>query len=342
MRIFWVMFWQVVLTVAVNASPVPVPPVDFASDQYVDRTGCVFLRKGEDWVGRLDVAGQPVCGFPPSLASRRMDPDTVSVLDVPDELPPPDPSRILAERLASGLRGGEFLADPRPAETRRDPPKSDRPSVLEEEISAIIENRIRVRASLSGQGDWGLCSRLGYRPTDKATPLLGGDVTRGLCPGMRAPTPQERILDKKAAEAVAQDGEDTTPPADMQKGDVAQMTSPVGNEVSTVIAARPIPRAVPPKVNAYQSDLERKPDILVERIPAAARYVQVGAYADDGQALETIRRLGELGYSTAQSYQQRDGQIFRLILAGPFDERQALIIALKGLRKEGYTHAIAR
>ncbi|MFN5827787.1 MAG: SPOR domain-containing protein, partial [Rhodobacterales bacterium] len=53
--------------------PAELPPESFADVQYVDSTGCVFLRAGLNgkvmWIPRVTKDGRPLCGYAPSLAA---------------------------------------------------------------------------------------------------------------------------------------------------------------------------------------------------------------------------------------------------------------------------------
>lgn len=77
-------------------------------------------------------------------------------------------------------------------------------------------------------------------------------------------------------------------------------------------------------------------------IPASARYVQVGAYSDDDNAMIVLRALAARGYPTGQTRSKDGSKPLRAIMAGPFPDRQALIAALNDLRRNGYPSAVAR
>ena len=55
--------------------PAELPPASFAGEQFVDSTGCVFLRAGSygaiKWVPRVTQQRKLVCGFEPSFASSK-------------------------------------------------------------------------------------------------------------------------------------------------------------------------------------------------------------------------------------------------------------------------------
>lgn len=353
MRKIWSLLCLVMLTGAVQAAPSPLPPDDFAGDQYIDEGGCVFNRDGDNWKPRLDKRGRMICGFPPSLSARRTDPDTVSVLPPLNPPEPPDPEKILLEELAAGLRQGEFLADPRMAEKREEPvtPRSD--GGLGAEIAALAQQKQTVQAIMMGApSNSALCALLGYRPAADSGPILGRDVTQGMCPGMRANLPGKRIIAGRRAEhdKIARQGEQGGNPHGEETDRIASAAS--GATVDT--AARPKMRTgktasqadrparsgghMSTRIRPARDHLGSKPEL----IPATARYVQVGRFPDDASADGTIRKLAQMGYPVARGYDGEDEPRRRVILAGPFSDRRSLVAALNMLRDNGYDEAAAR
>ncbi|QBX34466.1 hypothetical protein E4191_06880 [Paracoccus liaowanqingii] len=77
-------------------------------------------------------------------------------------------------------------------------------------------------------------------------------------------------------------------------------------------------------------------------IPASARYVLIGAFSDEAGAATARQALAARGYSVGQGRVKGDASPLRLIMAGPFADRRALIVALNDLRRNGYPGAVAR
>ena len=315
--------------------PAPPPPDDFAALQYIDAAGCVFEREDREWAPRLDKAGGHVCGFPPTFSSRRTDPQADRILPLGTPAAEPTAEDLLIEALASGLRAGEFTADPRPAETRREAEPAKK-SALTVELEDMVAQQGAFEAAVapSGSAPTGLCGKLGYVTDPDGRPALGQDVTLGLCPGMRATTVSARV--QEGARGVS---EIATASGNIGSGETARDVGSEGRALTPQAEVRPAAGA---SVVARRADGKAHRANTVEMIPASARYVQVGLYADAKNASGAIRRLSGLGYPVSQSYARRNEERVQVILAGPFRDRQSLIEALSRLRANGYPRAAAR
>lgn len=313
--------WLVVFLMlggAARGAPVPPPPDGFTGNQYIDATGCVFQLQDARWIARM-TGDQQLCGFPPSLAARRQDPTADRVLPLAPE-PSPDPETLLLERLADGLRPGEWTADPRDPEPRAEPAPARRPDAVEVALRDAVDLAPALRAAGGITLSPDACARLGYHPGASAS---GGGA--GLCPGevleprltVRHTAPAPAALKTAPAKKPATKAPDTSLP----KGDPAPV--------------RTARRAAPATSRAA-------PAPATEMIPPSARYVQVGAYADAENALIVLRTLSARGYKTGQSRSKGKDEALRVILAGPFVDRQSLIAALNDLRANGYPAAVAR
>ena len=75
-------------------------------------------------------------------------------------------------------------------------------------------------------------------------------------------------------------------------------------------------------------------------IPAGARFVHLGKFADPAGRDAVIRRLRDLGYPIARG-RANDGPGSGLY-AGPFGDRRSLVAALNDLRARGIGHPVAR
>ncbi len=338
MRYVWGLLFLLSASVA-QATPSPEPPRDYSGDQYIDGSGCVFNRTGGRWIARTDRDGKAVCGFPSSLSARRTDPDAETVLAPLRQPEPPNPAQLLQEQLAGELRQGEFAADPRQAEERREPEIPDASQGLIAEAQAVLKLRAAIGAKLASRpADSALCARLGYVPDPVARPIPGGDVLSGFCRGQPPATPEAHILPGKRLD---------------RGGEAVSRTAPAARRASVTLDAQPsVRRAVKRPVRDSVAPGKAAPvakakpaaprrDPVPELIPASARYVQIGAFSDDLSSDPAIRHLSALGYPVARAYRQGADRKSRVILAGPFDDRRSLVAALNLLRDKGY-RAVAR
>lgn len=313
-----------------HAAPEPPPPGDYPGAQYIDRTGCVFLRDGADWMPRLDPQGQPVCGFPPSKPAE----------GAAAPAAPPTPEEVLTATLAEGLKPGDLATDA-PARPPRDAAPDPDQAVLTRTLmrEAALDRRLREVTAPAAPAD--LCARLGYRPVADAAIPAGGDVTRGLCPGMAAdPGPAFSVAARSMPDRAAGPVTDIAPGRDdPSPSETRQKPAPTRSAHRTP----PETSLHPGSVVARRATPDRSaPTATVEMIPAHARYVQIGVYADDGNALAALRGLSALGYRTAQRAERIGDRTARAVMAGPFADRQALVRALTRLRSNGHPRAVAR
>ncbi|WP_411839363.1 SPOR domain-containing protein [Paracoccus sp. ME4] len=307
----------VMLAGAAGAAPVPPPPEGFAGTQYIDGQGCVFTRDGAGWAPRLDGAGQGLCGFPPSLAARRTDALTERVLPLTPP-PAPDVETMLMEQLSRDLRQGEWAADPAQPEERREAETPRVPDPMQTALRDALELAPALRNASGLSGSPELCARLGYRVQEGAAQ----GSTLGLCPGMQS---------DPAAASVRPGGATATPPP-----------APARTRVAARPEVRDVPRTQPEADRRRPAPAAAPAEPGPEMIPASARYVQVGRFADEENARIVLRALAARGYPTGQARVREGDATVRLVMAGPFADRQALVAALNDLRRNGYPKARAR
>lgn len=337
-----------------QATPSPLPPDSYKGEQYIDGRGCVFNRKGHGWTPRLDGQGKAICGFPSSLSVRRTDPDAVSVLAPASPPARPDPEQLLREQLAGELRQGEFTADPREPEIRRPPENKPGDGGMSAEMQALLRQQEAIRASMAGiSPSSDLCARLGYVPDPDARPVVGGDVTQGLCPGMHAAAPVSRVVTgqtKTDDEPATSTPQRESPAVQTTGGDNVEKRAESAHVPSLADKVkRPKPRpakatvaAAGSKPSSGERAMNTPPKPRPELIPATARYVQIGSFPDDEKAGAALRNLSALGLPLLRGQERGQERQMPLILAGPFDDRRSLVAALTMIRKSGYTKAVAR
>ncbi|MGO4851509.1 SPOR domain-containing protein [Phaeovulum sp. W22_SRMD_FR3] len=83
-------------------------------------------------------------------------------------------------------------------------------------------------------------------------------------------------------------------------------------------------------------------DAPTQRLMQAARYVQVGTFAEPGNAEASRARLRALGLPVATSQLTQKGRALQVVLAGPFADAPTLVMALSNARAAGFHDAFAR
>lgn len=315
------------------AAPAQVPPPDFGAVLFIDAAGCVRERDGTDWRPRLLSDGTPDCGYPPTPLPGP--PPRDADLPLPPGLPEAE-GRLLAT-LAEGLRPGDFLP-PGPA---MPPPATPGHPAMQTIETALSGEGLAARAALAGaRPNARLCALIGQGGA--AAGGLGADPSRGFCPGdapglvtaalrsaaalpVRAEVPQPEASAEEAASAGRIDR-----PADAG--------APAG---AAPVAARrdaPPPRpagAVTPAPTRAAAPGPRRALVVDESlIPAGARYLQLGGPVDAGAAQAGFVRVAALGLPAARG--RVPGGKGVLVMAGPFDSRQAIVRAYARLRTAGF------
>ncbi len=345
----WVWLWWWLWPLAAAAQ---VPPPDFRGALFIDADGCVRERAGPDWRPRLLPDGGPDCGYPPTPLP--LTPPRNSDLPLPPGMPEAE-ARLLVT-MAEGLRPGDFLpaapAPPAPA------PALSHPALSAIEAATSAEG-MAARALMAGdRPNARLCALLGQGVAEGAA--LGADPSRGFCSG---PAPQlvAAALRPAAAlparpESAAGEPSERVPavptPASlpvMVGGPGAARPSPspravaAGLPVPVAVATSPGPapalapsRPAPPTVPGPAAPLLRAEAM----IPAGARYLQLGIGADTAAAQAMFARAAGLGLPLARGRVKGGEGI--LILAGPFDSREAIIRAHARLRAAGFAGLVAR
>lgn len=350
------------------AGPAEPPPADFAGRQYIDSRGCVFRRGdgesggGGTWAPRLARDGTAVCGYPPTLSARGLDGrPRLRALD-PDagrsraELV----ERALAQTVVTNLRPGELTGDPQAMEHLPDLGPEPASSAPAEALKAAVAAAPAVRQGMGAglKPNMRLCALLGYDGQGGA-PKPGGDPTQGYC-GSLPESDLSRLAfarplgseppDAAPASGAPAGGEPATPrplarPVPVAAKDAAEPALPPARVRPAVApAVQPLSRPTGPQVAkapgaAAKAAPARQPEGL-DLIPAGARYVQLGAFKDAAAAEDAARKLAGLGYPVLRGREK--GRAGPLLMAGPFDGREAIVRALDAIRRAGFRHAVPR
>lgn len=362
--------------------PAEPPPAGFAGRQYIDSRGCVFVREGEDWVARLDPAGGPVCGYPPTQTSREAPRPAPALAGDPAPLPP-GMGRIEAELLqavASEMRDGDFVAaggqlPPRPQGPAVAPDGDPAMTELGRTLGAAVAVAPQLSAVTAGMAgrDSRLCALIGAGPPGGIAAAGLGGTALGQCgaailsAAATTPVPVAEIV--SGGEAEEEGSEDAAELADAGSPDPAvpepAETSPDATKAGRPAAAGtqttvahhdpaetpPSTRGVPPRGGKADDPIPSRRRAAAASgepvIPAGARYFILGHAPDEAAARAAAARLVAQGFPAALGTTRGEpgapaGTGPRTIMAGPFEGREAMVRALDRLRRAGYDSLVPR
>lgn len=341
---------------AADPQPAELPPPDFAGRQYIDSRGCVYVPDGiGGWRARMQDGGL-ICGYPPTLSARQL---------TRGQAARPDPDRqhqveaALAEAVFSGLVDGELAGTPQPFQPLNDPrPQGggrvpNAPQIaLQNEIAA----QRKLRRNIAGlqRPNRNLCRLLGYDTPD-GTPgekPSGPDPTEGFCgalPGSQLsrlafsrPATLTRPVGGAGMPVETSQGEAPHIPQIEPRGQIA--AQPAAGQSADLTSAQPDTKRMRDSAPSIPTRSEQPaPTGPRASIAPVLRYVQVGSVPGMAEAEQVARRILALGYRPVRiKPQEGEGGEPVTMLAGPFHDRQSLVIALDRLRKAGFSGSVAR
>lgn len=353
---------------SISAQPLPaeLPGPEFTARQYIDSRGCVFTRaEGADdaWQARLARDGSPICGYPPSLSARRLSPGQDIALGAAagQKSQGKQVEQVLSELVYGSLQPGELASDPAPLQPLPDmgsEPASDGPLA---DLKAAISVSSQVRQEM-GKGikpNLRLCQLLGFDQGKAASSSgggLGSDPTQGFC-GSLPSTELSRLAFARPAAVPTRPADPINGAADAPKpvsGATEILAAPVATAASPKARparagerrARAKPATAPPRAAELRRAASAKPSVhppLTQmRIPASARYVQVGTFRNTGNADRAAAKLGQLGLPVLRGTQGPRGDSLQLIMSGPHTSREDVVRALNIVRAAGFHDAYAR
>ncbi|WP_231564725.1 SPOR domain-containing protein [Paracoccus halophilus] len=329
-------------------------------------------------MARLARDGTPLCGYPPTFSARGIDgKPRLRALD-----PNAGLSRAqlleqsLSETILTSLRPGELASDPTPMEQRPDMGPEPASQAPVDTLLAALAAAPAVQRSMGEalRPNRRLCELLGYDGADEKGDF-GRDPTRGYCSSLPE-TDLSRLAFIRPLNAIVEDdarkGEDAKaavgkpaevdpagspesgtarkPAARPRPGSgaekaAADVTKPDGSAKSSVGGAAPSVAKVAPAPRAAAAAEPRRNDRSAPPpgiIPAGARYIQFGSYAEAVNADRAAQVVARLGYAVMRGQTQASGRELQFVLVGPFDDREAIVRALDSIRRAGFRDAYPR
>ncbi|QFG37096.1 sporulation related protein [Paracoccus pantotrophus] len=342
------------LALAQAPRPAEEPPADFTSRQYIDSRGCVFLRDElGGWAARLARDGTPICGYPPTLSARgaQGEPKLRALAPAAGRGRAELLEEALSQQVITNLRPGELASDPRPMERLPDLGPEPHPPAPADALRAALTAAPALRQGMGAalHPNRRLCELLGYDGGPGAAGL--DDPTQGYCGGLPK-SELSRLSFMRPVGSAA--GAGMIAPPDRE---TAVPPPPAAVRPAPPPAARPAPEKPLPAGSASASAPTAKASAPARgkapaaapaapssagMIPAGARYVQVGTFADPGNAERAAARIAQMGYPLLRGRDQAGGREVQFLVAGPFPDRESIVRALDAIRKAGFRDAFPR
>ncbi|MEN8832883.1 SPOR domain-containing protein [Pacificibacter sp.] len=356
---------------ASSDGPAEIPPASFAARQYVDSTGCAFVRSLNTdaplWAPRLARDGTVLCGFKPSLPSPE-----------PDVVPAPDTDVVIKDDSdvgaveqpldASDVKEDEAVAEALDVAEACDAAESTESSncaAQEDPSTNFVVKRLPAGLTVR-TSDGGTLTTT--EPTFVRVPVeaVDAEVAEVPEPGVTLPVSVPENMDEvegpesvdeaapemqmASAEQTAEPEALVTPPAPaVQKVDAVPTQSkrpqlrPEESQVAKVASpdSATANAQTDAAVNAKPQPVRK---VATHTMPPklGKRYVQVGIFGVPSNAERSIARLHALGLPVASQFITLNGKRVKVILSGPFETHAQTKAALKQARSAGYKDAFAR
>ena len=336
--------------------PAETPPASYASEQYVDSQGCVFIRAGyggqETWVPRVTRDRQPLCGYEPSLGGAT----PVAVAEAPVAPEAPVQIAVAPAAAPAAPQQARPAAPATPVAVAAASPASPAASPAPAAVRVVSCQGLPSGAAQYMQGSGVRCGPQATHPADGQPVLrVAGNASASrqidLAPvvipeGYRQAWDDGRLNAARGLPyataagnaAMAQHWSETVPR-------VAVNPAADGVAVTRIASA---PAAAPVVTRASSTPEIAVQDSATEpatiRIPAGHRYVEVARYSDRATADAARLRLQQQGMPTRLGGIAQDGGGYGtfVVLAGPFDDAQTLGRTLSAARGLGYGGAVTR
>jgi cell division septation protein DedD len=322
--------------------PAELPPDSFTGQQYVDSTGCAFIRAGfsgqVNWVPRFDQDRNPVCGLPPSIPPAP--PTAVAVAPEPE---PPAPAPAL-EAPAAAPRSA-VAASPVPAT----PP-----------AAAQVDVTGGPATHCSNYDDIGQAHTRGT----PERPVRCGPQPRHPVDGLRTVGPGEQVWQPAARARPIPEGyrpawrDDRLNPYRGQgtAAGEAQMRQIWTDTVPRQLVDPGGPAAVPytsaqaPAAPDYGARVSTRGTIAppasearqTPPVAAGNRFVQIGSFGVPANAQAAAGRFQSMGLPVRLAEIRSGGQTLQVVLVGPFAAQADLDAALRAARQAGFSDAFVR
>lgn len=339
-------------TVAELGGPAELPPSGFSGEQYVDSRGCVFIRAGyggqETWVARVNRDRQPLCGFEPTFDAGG---GNTAVAAAPEPRPAQTPQtgndtvEVVIDRPQPAAPAP---AEPRPAAATAAPDARPAP---QPERRVVNCQGLPAGAAQYMQGTGVRCGPQPNHPSPgvqirTAAAGRAAQQARVVIPeGYRPAWDDDRLNPDRGLVNATPAGDaqmarywTESVPRETVEVDPAADGVPVGQSVASVVTRS----SSTPDITAPAA-AETSPAAPRVQVPRGHRYVEIARYSERDNADAARAQLQRQGVATQLGGVANGNARGRfVVLAGPFDDQNALARALLRARGLGYSGAVTR
>lgn len=340
-------------------APAELPPASFGGNQFVDSTGCVYVRAEIDgavaWVPRVNRQRQLICNQTPTrFAGVNPVEDPAPAPAVPPAAAPQTPATPVARATVEADAPAPATTTPRrsakapspaPAPTvyrssksvnsnrTRTIPRAVRPSAVTMQTRVLPAHIYDVRREAAA-----VRIPKGYRPAwtdDRLNPHRAEQTLEGIARTRMkwTDTVPRRLIDQQTGEDVT-----TRVPLVYPYTDVASQQRNLGTVTIVSRDGQIVKQVVRNKRRAAKTD----PVPMPQATSGARTYVQAGVYGVSANADAAAQKLAKSGLPTRMGTLKRGGTSYRLVLAGPFETAAEAQLALGKARAAGFSDAYLR
>jgi len=308
------------------SGPAKLPPSDFSGSQFVDSSGCAFVRatvNGVDsWIPRVDQDRNPICKFEPTFAvaeppaapevpvEEGNTPETAEAateVDAVDEGQDAGVDAVVAEEAAPVAGAGEVASTPGPVarpSPRTAPRRTPAPARAAVAAAPAVQ---QVTGPISFEE---ACAGRSGTQADFISGTTGMALDCGPGDTIAAPASSADVPRLTLAEICARMAASNVQFVNAETGVAIECAGPAQQNIQSASSSAAVDRA----------------------------YIQVGSFAVPSNAERLIQRLGEMGLPVASG---RSAGL-RIVAAGPFSDAAVQQQALAKVRGLGFHDAFLR
>ena len=342
--------------------PAEYPPASFAGSQYVDSSGCVFMRAGyagqTTWVPRVTRDRKVICGQKPTFGTAPAAPviaaapaprvapvgrvgrpmETIATTTTPPRISAPAPVQAAAPDPRS-YAGARVVTEPAPVPVPAAVPRGVAIAAAPVGQTACPNRSLVAQRFMLADGRFAIrCVPQSEYPKSYASAAEIAAMPQGFVqavpvtvpPGYKPAWTDDRLNPLRGV---------GTPVGEAQMAQVWTDRVPMKAVRQPVqVVQAPVAVRAPAQVTVSSRS---EPAAPVQAAAAGGRYVQVGTFGEPANAAGAVVRLRASGLPVATSKVQKGGRALQIVMLGPLGPAD-VAGALTAARQAGFADAFVR